>query len=198
MNESQLNTRFRQQFEASIATKQAALQQMLPDLARAATLLIEALKADHKLLVCGNGGSAADAQHFAAELSCRFERERPGLPAIALTVDTSALTAIGNDYSFEQLFSRQVQALGRKNDVLMAISTSGNSPNVLKAIATAHAQGLRVLAFTGRDGGKIAKLLRENDVELRVPSSVTARIQEVHILLLHCLCDAIDESLYPA
>ncbi|SEQ04929.1 D-sedoheptulose 7-phosphate isomerase [Solimonas aquatica] len=192
-----MQQRFRQQFEASIAAKQAALAQMLPALGRGAQLLIEALRADHKLLVCGNGGSAADAQHFAAELSCRFERERPGLPALALTVDTSTLTAIGNDYSFEQLFARQVQALGRRGDVLLAISTSGNSPNVLKAIEVAQAQQMPVLAFTGRDGGQIARQLRESDVELRVPSRVTARIQEVHILLLHCLCDAIDQSLFP-
>lgn len=192
-----MQQRFRAQFEASIATKQAALQQLLPALGDAATQLIEALRADHKILVCGNGGSAADAQHFAAELSCRFERERPGLPALALTVDSSALTAIGNDYSFEQLFARQVQALGRRGDVLLAISTSGNSPNVLKAIEVAQAQQMSVLAFTGRDGGKIAKVLRATDVELRVPSAVTARIQEVHILLLHCLCDAIDQTLYP-
>lgn len=197
MSADSLQQRFQQQFEASIATKQAALQQLLPALGQAAQQLITALRADHKLLVCGNGGSAADAQHFAAELSCRFERERPGLPAIALTVDTSALTAIGNDYSFEQLFARQVQALGRREDVLLAISTSGNSANVLKAIAVAQQQGMRVLAFTGRDGGKIAQVLKDGDVELRVPSAVTARIQEVHILLLHCLCDAIDESLFP-
>jgi phosphoheptose isomerase len=193
-----LEARLQSHFEASIAAKQASLAQALPQLARAARALAAALRAGHKVLACGNGGSAGDAQHFAAELTGRFERERPGLPGIALTVDSSALTAIANDYSFEQVFAKQVQALGRAGDVLLAISTSGNSPNVVRAIETAQAQGMTVIALTGRDGGRIAALLREADMELRSASAVTARIQEVHILFLHCLCDAIDEQLFPS
>jgi phosphoheptose isomerase len=193
-----LEARLQSHFEASIAAKQATQAQALPQLARAARALAEALRAGHKVLACGNGGSAGDAQHFAAELTGRFERERPGLPGIALTVDSSALTAIANDYSFEQVFAKQVQALGRAGDVLLAISTSGNSPNVVRAIEAAQAQGMTVIALTGRDGGRIAALLRETDVELRSASAVTARIQEVHILFLHCLCDAIDEQLFPS
>lgn len=192
-----LESRLRSHFEASIAAKQATLAQALPALMRAAALLAERLRAGGKVLACGNGGSAGDAQHFAAELTGRFERERPGLPGIALTVDTSALTAIANDYSFERVFSKQVEALGRAGDVLLAISTSGNSPNVVKAIEAAHAQNLHVIALTGRDGGRMAAMQRAGDVELRAASTVTARVQEVHILFLHCLCDAIDEQLFP-
>lgn len=193
-----LEQRLRGHFEASIETKQRTLQLVLPSLLRASTLLADRLKAGSKILACGNGGSAGDAQHFAAELSGRFERERPGLAGIALTTDSSALTAIGNDYGFERVFEKQVQALGREGDVLMAISTSGNSPNVLKAMQAAQAQGMSVLAITGRDGGRMAQSLQAQDVELRAASDITARIQETHILFLHCLCDAIDELLYPA
>jgi len=192
-----IEQRFRQHFEASIAAQQATLAQVLPALTRAATAMAEALHRDQKILACGNGGSAADAQHFAAELTGRFERERRGLPGISLTVDTSALTAIGNDYGFERVFAKQVEALGRAGDWLLAISTSGNSPNVVKAIEAAHVQGLHVLALTGKDGGAMARMLKDGDVELRAAASVTARIQEVHIVLLHCLCDAIDELLFP-
>jgi phosphoheptose isomerase len=192
-----IEQRFRAHFEASIAAQQATLAQVLPALTQASTAIADALRRDQKILACGNGGSAADAQHFAAELTGRFERERRGLPGISLTVDTSALTAIGNDYGFERVFAKQVEALGRKGDWLLAISTSGHSPNVVKAIEAAHAQGLHVLALTGKDGGAMAKMLKDGDVELRAASSVTARIQEVHIVLLHCLCDAIDELLFP-
>ena len=193
-----LEARFRQHFEASIAAQQATLAQVLPALARAAQGLAEGLRSGAKVLACGNGGSAADAQHFSAELTGRFERERRGLPGIALSVDTSALTAIANDYSFERVFSKQVEALGRPGDWLLAISTSGSSPNVVRAIEAAQAQGLQVIALTGKDGGRMAAMLRDGDVELRTASSVTARVQEVHIVLLHCLCDAIDELLFPA
>jgi D-sedoheptulose 7-phosphate isomerase len=193
-----IEQRMQAQFAASIAAKQATQARALPALVRAAQALADALAAGHKVLACGNGGSAADAQHFAAELTGRYERERPGLPGIALSVDTSALTAIGNDYGFERVFAKQVEALGREGDWLLAISTSGNSPNVVKAIEAAHARGLKVIALTGKNGGAIAKLLRADDIELRAASEVTARIQEVHILFLHCLCDAIDELLYPA
>ena len=193
-----LEARFRQHFEASIAAQQATLAQVLPALARAAQGLAEGLRRGAQVLAGGNGGSAADAQHFSAELTGRFERERRGLPGIALSVDTSALTAIANDYSFERVFSKQVEALGRPGDWLLAISTSGSSPNVVRAIEAAQAQGLQVIALTGKDGGRMAAMLRDGDVELRAASSVTARVQEVHIVLLHCLCDAIDELLFPA
>jgi phosphoheptose isomerase len=192
-----LETRLRAHFEASIRAKQDTLATMLPALGQASALLAERLRQGHKVLVCGNGGSAADAQHFAAEFTGRYERERPGLPAIALTVDTSALTAIANDYSFEQVFSKQVQALGRAGDVLLAISTSGNSGNVIRAMQAAQALDMAVIALTGKDGGRMAGLLRPGDIELRAAAAVTARIQEVHILFLHCLCDAVDETLFP-
>lgn len=193
-----IESRIQAHFTASIAAKQATLASALPALTQAARALAASLADGHKVLACGNGGSAADAQHFAAELTGRYERERPGLPGIALTVDSSALTAIGNDYGFERVFAKQVEALGVTGDWLLAISTSGSSPNVVKAIEAAHARGLHVIAMTGKDGGAMAKMLRQGDVELRAISGVTARIQEVHILFLHCLCDAIDELLYPA
>lgn len=190
-----IEQRIRDHFAASIEAKQRSLESALGPLAAAIDLLATRLREGHKILVCGNGGSAADAQHFAAELTGRFERERPGLAGIALTTDTSALTAIGNDYGFERVFERQVQALGRAGDVLIGISTSGNSPNVLRAVEAAQAQGLAVIAMTGKDGGALARSLKAGDVELRSASSVTARIQEVHILFLHCLCDGLDEVL---
>ncbi|MEZ5582442.1 MAG: SIS domain-containing protein [Candidatus Competibacteraceae bacterium] len=149
-----------------------------------------------KVLVCGNGGSAADAQHFAAELVNRFERERPGLPAIALTTDSSALTAIANDYAFIDVFARQIHALGKGGDVLLAISTSGHSANITAAARAAHARGMPVVALNGRDGGELAELLGEHDVEIRIPGPSTARIQEVHILTIHCLCDLVDWLLF--
>ena len=192
-----IEQRIRSHFDASIQTKRDTLAAQLPALLKASQLLADRLKAGNKILACGNGGSAADAQHFAAELTGRYERERKPLAGIALTTDTSALTAIANDYSYAEVFSKQVLALGRKGDVLMGISTSGNSGNVMKAIETAHSIGMTVLAITGKDGGAMAKALKGDDVELRAASKVTARIQETHILLLHCLCDAIDELLFP-
>jgi len=190
-----LQERIHTHFEESIKVKQLA-QQVLPDAtAEAALLLFNALANDGKILICGNGGSAADAQHFATEMTGRFERERMELAAIALTTDTSALTAIGNDYGFEHVFSKQVRALGRSGDVLVGISTSGNSANVIEAIKAAHERDMNVIAFTGRDGGKIAAMLRDGDVLLNVPYPRTARIQEVHIVLVHALCDAIDAML---
>ena len=183
-----LQERIHAHFEESIKVKQLA-QQVLPDATAEAALLL------FKILICGNGGSAADAQHFAAEMTGRFERERMELAAIALTTDTSALTAIGNDYGFEHVFSKQVRALGRSGDVLVGISTSGNSANVIEAIKAAHERDMNVIAFTGRDGGKIAAMLRDGDVLLNVPYPRTARIQEVHIVLVHALCDAIDAML---
>jgi D-sedoheptulose 7-phosphate isomerase len=181
-------------FRQSIETKQAA-EALAPDIVRAAESIASALLRDAKVLACGNGGSAADAQHFSGELLGRFEIERPGLPAIALTTDTSTLTAVANDYSYEEIFAKQVRALGQPGDVLLAISTSGNSPNVLRAVATAHDRGMSVVALTGGDGGKISQALDGNDIELRVPSTRTCRVQETHILIIHCLCDLIDVSL---
>lgn len=187
--------RVHEHFIESIETKQKALEVLTEPTARAAQLMFDSLLADGKILACGNGGSAADAQHFAAEMTGRFEKERMELAAIALTTDTSALTAIGNDYGFEQVFSKQVRALGRAGDVLIGISTSGNSGNIIEAIMAAHERDMKVIAFTGRDGGKIAKMLKDDDVLLNVPYSRTARIQEVHILLIHALCDCIDTML---
>ena len=182
-------------FNESIQTKQQAAQVLTQPTAQAAELLFNTLANDGKFLICGNGGSAADAQHFAAEMTGRFEKERMELAAIALTTDTSALTAIGNDYGFDHIFSKQVRALGRTGDVLVGISTSGNSGNVIEAIKAAHENGMHVIALTGRDGGKIAHLLKEGDVLLNVPYPRTARIQEVHILLIHAMCDCIDTML---
>lgn len=193
-----LAARVRQNFADSIATKQLAAETLVEPIARAARLMLESLLANGKIMSCGNGGSAADAQHFAAEMLNRFEMERPGLPAIALTTDSSTLTSIANDYEFVEVFSKQVRALGQPNDVLLAISTSGNSPNVVGAITAAHERGVRVVAMTGRDGGEIARRLAERDVELRVPVQSTARVQEVHLLVLHCLCDLIDRQLLGA
>ena len=155
----------------------------------------EALLADCKILSCGNGGSAADAQHFSSELLNRFEMERPGLPAMALTTDASTVTSISNDYSYEEIFSKQVRALGKPGDVLLGISTSGNSENVIRAINAAHERGMKVVALSGRDGGRMADMFAEGDVEIRVPATRTARIQEVHLLAIHCLCDLIDTTL---
>ncbi|MGH8372626.1 MAG: phosphoheptose isomerase [Gammaproteobacteria bacterium] len=192
----ELDTRVTQLFNDSIATKQAALKVLVPPIVEAGRLMADALKAGHKIMSCGNGGSAADSQHFSAELLNRFERERAPLAGIALTTDTSTLTSISNDYEYNEVFSKQVRALGQKGDVLLAISTSGNSANVMRAMQVAHEKGVHIVALSGRDGGKMAPLLKTPDVEIRVPAKVTARIQEVHLLALHCLCDLIDEQLF--
>ncbi|HET7586620.1 MAG TPA: phosphoheptose isomerase [Gammaproteobacteria bacterium] len=189
--------RVKQLFDASINTKQRARDALAPAIVRAARLMTDSLKSGGKILSCGNGGSAADAQHFAAELLNRFEKERPPLAAVALTTDSSTLTSIANDYSYDEVFSKQVSGLGRKGDVLFAISTSGNSGNVMRAVETAHKQGVAVVALTGRDGGEIGAALNDDDVEIRVPAESTARVQEVHLLVLHCLCDLIDAELFP-
>jgi D-sedoheptulose 7-phosphate isomerase len=185
-------------FAESAKTKQKAAELLAEPIARAIEMMVECMLANGKILACGNGGSAADCQHFAAELIGRFERERPGLAAIALTTDTSALTAIANDYAYEQVFSRQVQALGQASDVLLAISTSGHSKNVIAAIHAAHERDMRVVALTGKTGGEIGSLLAKEDAHICVPSDRTARIQEVHLLTLHCLCDGIDTLLLGA
>ena len=190
-----IEDRIRRQFAASIETKQAAVDAMAGPIAVAVRAMADCLAAGGKIMACGNGGSAADSQHFAAELLNRFEREREPLAAIALTTDTSTLTSIGNDYRFEDVFAKQVKALGRAGDVLLAISTSGNSPNVLEAMAAAQARGIRVVALTGKEGGKMAGRLAAADIHLCVPAARTARIQEVHLLTLHCLCDGIDTLL---
>jgi D-sedoheptulose 7-phosphate isomerase len=190
--------RIKQFFSASIETKMQAMEIISPAILNAASLMVEALLNEKKILSCGNGGSAGDAQHFSSELLNRFERERPPLPAIALTTDSSTLTSIANDYSYEEVFSKQIQALGKEGDILLAISTSGNSPNIIEAINIAHKRNMKVVMLDGRDGGAMKELLMEGDVEICVPSQVTARIQEVHLLVIHCLCDLIDTQLFGA
>jgi D-sedoheptulose 7-phosphate isomerase len=185
-----------QHFNHSIHTKMQARDEITASIVTAGQLMVECLLNNGKILSCGNGGSAGDAQHFSSEMLNRFERERPSLPAIALTTDSSTLTSIANDYSYNDIFSKQVRALGQPHDVLLAISTSGNSPNVTQAIQAAHDRGLQVVALTGRNGGEMAALLASADVEVRVPSTSTARIQEVHLLVIHCLCDFIDQQLF--
>ncbi|BDD92186.1 phosphoheptose isomerase [Pandoraea sp. XJJ-1] len=188
--------RIQQHFTDSVETKLAARDALPEYIAAAADVMFEALSNGNKILACGNGGSAADCQHFAAELVGRFERERPELPAIALTTDSSILTAIGNDYNFDAIFSKQVRALGHEGDVLLAITTSGNSGNVLAAIEAAHERGMHVIALTGKGGGKVNAALGELDVHICVPADRTARIQEVHLLTIHCLCDLVDAMLF--
>lgn len=189
--------RIKNSFSESIKTKIEAAEALPVTIERAANLMATCLLNGNKILTCGNGGSAGDAQHFSSELLNRFEKERPSLPAIALTTDSSTLTSIANDYHYDEVFSKQVRALGQPGDVLLAISTSGNSRNVIKAMEAAVSRDMTIVALTGKDGGEMAGLLSENDVEIRVPSSRTARIQEVHLLAIHCLCDVIDNTLFP-
>jgi D-sedoheptulose 7-phosphate isomerase len=190
-----LEQRIHQHFIESADLKYQSAQALSKPISDGIAAFMACITGGGKILACGNGGSAADAQHFAAELVGRFERERPELPAIALTTDSSILTAIANDYDFNQIFSKQVRALGQPGDVLLAISTSGNSKNILQAIEAAHARDMIIIALTGKGGGQIGKILRETDVHVCVPHDVTARIQEVHLLVLHCLCDGIDFEL---
>jgi D-sedoheptulose 7-phosphate isomerase len=187
--------RINQHFTDSAELKLKAMEVLAQPLATAAERMVECLMQEGKILSCGNGGSAADAQHFSAELLNRFEKERPPLAAMALSTDTSTLTSIANDYRYEDVFSKQIRALGHPNDVLLAISTSGNSPNVMEAIRAAHDRQMTIVALTGRKGGKIADLLGPDDVHICVPAERTARVQEVHLLCLHCMCDAIDTLL---
>ena len=187
-----LINRISENFSESAHLKLQSMDALAGPIAAAAERMVRCLKLDGKILACGNGGSAADSQHFASELVNRFEMERPGLAAIALTTDTSTLTSIANDYDYDQVFSKQVRALGHKNDLLLAISTSGNSKNVLAAVLAAHENGMGVVALTGRNGGKMPEVLQPSDIQICVPAQSTARIQEVHLLTLHCLCDAID------
>jgi D-sedoheptulose 7-phosphate isomerase len=191
-----LTAHLKQHFEEGVELRRRMAETMPAQIARAGTALAAALKAGHKALACGNGGSAADSQHFAAEIVGRFERERPGMPAISLTVDTSAITAIANDYDYDRVFSKQVEALGASGDVLLGISTSGNSKNVIEAIKAAQAKDMIVIALTGRDGGAMGKMLRPNDFHLNVSHPRTMRIQEVHLLVIHCLCEVVDNVIY--
>ena len=190
-----LEQRIQQQFFDSADAKYAAAEALTRPVCDAAQILLNCITSGGKVLACGNGGSAGDAQHFAAELVGRFERERPGLPAISLATDTSILTAVGNDYGYQQVFSKQVQALGQPGDVLLAISTSGNSGNVIAAIEAAHEKDMAVIALTGKGGERIGAMLSDRDMHICVPHDRTARIQEVHLQVIHCLCDAIDVSL---
>lgn len=190
-----LISRIKQNFHASINTKQAAADMLAEPLATAAQMITQCLLGGGKILSCGNGGSAGDAQHFSSEMLNRFEMERPGLPAVALTTDSSTLTSIANDYSYDQIFSKQVSALGQQGDILLAISTSGNSTNVNRAIEAAHEREMQVIALSGKQGGDMASALTADDVEIRVPSDSTARIQEVHLLAIHCICDLVDHQL---
>ena len=183
-------------FRESIDTKQRVAAALAPRIAAASHAMVDCLRNGGKILACGNGGSAGDSQHFAAELVGRFERERAELAAIALTTDSSILTAVANDYSFDEIFSKQVRALGKPGDILFAISTSGNSKNVVAAIDAAHKKNMRIVGMTGRGGGAIAAMLRANDLLLNVDAAVTTRIQETHLLILHCLCDAIDNLMF--
>jgi D-sedoheptulose 7-phosphate isomerase len=188
--------RIQNHFQDSIETKAEALNYLPKSILAASVLMTEALLSGNKIMSCGNGGSAADAQHFSAELINRFERERPALPGLALSTDTSTLTSIANDYRYEDVFSKQIRALGKPGDVLLAISTSGNSPSIIEAIKAAHEMGIRIVNLSGRDGGKIAGELYPDDVEIRVLAQKTTRIQETHLLVIHCLCDLIDEELF--
>lgn len=191
-----VHARIQQHFKQSIEAKIQAAETLGDNIAQAAQVMVTALLDGHKIMSCGNGGSAGDSQHFSAEMINRFERERPPLPAIALTTDTSSLTSIGNDYTFDDVFAKQIRALGQPGDVLLAISTSGQSKNVLRAIEQAHERQMRVVALTGKDGGAMANLLNSDDVEVRAPADRTARIQEVHLVVIHCICDLIDNQLF--
>jgi len=191
-----LQERIHQQFAASLQTSLEAQANLSELIEIAALKLAQSLINDGKILVCGNGGSAAQSQHFSSELLNRYERERPGLPAISLTCDTSTLTSVANDYRYDEVFAKQIRALGHGNDILLVYTTSGNSASILSAVTAAHDRDMTVVALSGRDGGALAPLLRDNDIEIRVPSPTTARVQETHLIITHCLCDLIDHQLF--
>ncbi len=195
MNTLSPTDRARKNFQDHLDSVQQHHEALLPEIASAANTMIKALLADKKILACGNGGSASDSQHFSSELLNRFESERPGLPAIALNTDSSTITSIANDYHFEDIFSKQVRALGQPGDVLLAISTSGNSANILQAVEAAHEREMVCITLNGRDGGELSGRLHTTDVNICVPVNSTARIQETHIIIIHCLCDLIDAHL---
>lgn len=188
--------RIRHNFTESIQTKINSADAILNIIAEAGEEMVQALLEGHKILTCGNGGSACDAMHFSSELLNRFKQERPGLPAIALTTDTPTITSIANDYHYSDIFAKQIRALGQSGDILLAISTSGNSPNIVNAVKAAHDKNMVVIALTGNDGGKLVEHLHERDIEVRVPAYETARIQETHLLVIHCICDIIDFRLF--
>ena len=191
-----LSTRIKTHFSESIRTKSDAAETLPEIILAASQLLVECLLNNNKILVCGNGGSAADSQHFASEMINRFETERPSLPAIALTTDTSTITSIANDYSYNEVFAKQIRALGQAGDTLLLITTSGNSESILRACEAAQSRDLKIIALTGKEGGSLAGLLNSTDIEIRVLGSSTARIQETHLLVIHCLCDLIDKQLF--
>mgnify|MGYP000190878233 FL=1 len=191
-----LQDRIINHFSDSIQTKQESMSSLCELIEFASQKIVDSLVNDKKILTCGNGGSAGDAQHFSSEMLNRFERERPALPAIALTPDTLTITSIANDYHFNEVFAKQLRALGQAGDILLVYTSSGNSGNILSVVKAAHDKGLSVIALTGKDGGALATLLNETDIEIRVPSESTARIQEVHLLVTHCLCDLIDQQLF--
>jgi D-sedoheptulose 7-phosphate isomerase len=191
-----LQDRIISHFSDSIQTKQDAMISLSELIEYASQKMVESLINDKKILTCGNGGSAGDAQHFSSEMLNRFERERPALPAIALTTDTLTITSIANDYSFDEVFAKQIRALGQQGDILLVYSTSGNSGSIVTAVKTAHDKNISIIALTGKDGGTLATILKESDIEIRVPSNSTARVQEVHLLITHCFCDLIDLQLF--
>ncbi len=191
-----LQDRIINHFSDSIQTKQESMTSLCELIEFASQKIVESLVNDKKILTCGNGGSAGDAQHFSSEMLNRFERERPALPAIALTSDTLTITSIANDYHFDEVFTKQLRALGQAGDILLVYTSSGNSSNILSVVKAAHDKELSVIALSGKDGGALSSLLNETDIEIRVPSESTARIQEVHLLITHCLCDLIDQQLF--
>jgi D-sedoheptulose 7-phosphate isomerase len=192
----ELEQRIKHIFSDSIQAKIAAADTLSAGIAQAGEILVQCLLSDRKILTCGNGGSSCDAQHFSSEMLNRFEHERPSLPAIALSTDMATISSIANDYNYEQIFAKQLRALGQAGDVLIAISTSGNSANILRAVEAAHDRAVAVVALTGREGGELASMLHPNDIEIRVPAHSTARIQETHLVIIHCLCDLIDYRLF--
>ncbi len=188
--------RVKNHFLASVNTFTISSEVLAETIQRASEMMVQCLLNNRKILVCGNGGSASQAQHFSSEMLNRFEKERPSLPAIALTTDTSTLTSIANDYNYTEVFAKQIRGLGQEGDILLAISTSGNSPNIIQAIKVAHSKDMFVISLSGKDGGEAASILSPSDLEIRVPAQSTARIQETHLIIVHCLCDLIDTQLF--
>ncbi|NPU91821.1 MAG: phosphoheptose isomerase [Gammaproteobacteria bacterium] len=194
----ELEQRISELFDANLALTQRCRDELPASIAGAGESLVHCMLGDGKILSCGNGGSAFAAQHFVSRMLNRFERERPALPAISLAADSTTITAIANDYSFNEVFSKQIRALGQSTDILLAITTSGTSANIVQAVQAAHDRGMTVVALTGRDGGDVTRLLTQDDIEIRVPSHSSARIQETHLLIVHTLCDLIDRQIFGA
>ncbi|PJE79312.1 Phosphoheptose isomerase [invertebrate metagenome] len=191
-----MHDRINRHFSDSIDVKIKSAASLPPFISQAAEMIVQSLLDEGKILACGNGGSAGDAQHFVSELINRFDRERPGLPAISLCADSLAISAIASDTSYNEVFAKQIRALGQPNDIILTLSSSGNCPNIVQAVQAAHDRELQIIALTGNDGGDIARLLHPEDIEIRIPSSSAQRIQEVHMLVIHCICDLIDEYLF--